>query len=116
MLSLTGVPPLAGFVGKFYVLSSAINSGLIWLAVIAVLNSAISAYYYIRVIVAMYAQEGGAPVTGVSAHPGVLISIAIGVAGTIVIGLLPQPYMRAAVDAFASASGPPGYSSTAMLP
>lgn len=116
MLSLTGVPPLAGFVGKFYVLSAAINSGLVWLTVIAVLNSAISAYYYIRVVVAMYAQEGGAPVARVTAHPGVVISIAIGVAGTILIGLLPQPYMRASVDAFASAVGPPGYSATAMLP
>jgi NADH-quinone oxidoreductase subunit N len=117
MLSLTGVPPLAGFVGKFYVLSAATNAGLIWLVVIAVINSAISAYYYIGVIVAMYAQEGGAPVERMTAHPGLLISIAIAVAGTILIGLLPQPYMSAAVNAFAAAVGHPSYATaTAMLP
>jgi NADH-quinone oxidoreductase subunit N len=117
MLSLTGVPPLAGFVGKFYVLSAAINAGLIWLVVLAVINSAISAYYYIGVIVAMYAQEGGTPVERMTAHPGVLISIAVAVAGTILIGLLPQPYMSAAVNAFAAAVGHPSYATaTAMLP
>lgn len=117
MLSLTGVPPLAGFVGKFYVLSAATNAGLIWLVVLAVINSAISAYYYIGVVVAMYAQEGGAPVERMTAHPGLLISIAIAVAGTILIGLLPEPYMSAAVNAFAAAVGHPGYATaTAMLP
>ncbi|HTT74824.1 MAG TPA: NADH-quinone oxidoreductase subunit N [Candidatus Binataceae bacterium] len=116
MLSLTGVPPLAGFVGKFYVLSAAVNAGLIWLVILAVLNSAASAYYYVGVIIAMYAQEGGAPAERASAHPGVLISIAAGVAGTIVIGVVPQPYMNSAVNAFASAEGHPGYSATVMLP
>jgi NADH-quinone oxidoreductase subunit N len=116
MLSLTGVPPLAGFVGKFYVLSAAINAGLVWLVVLAVIMSAISAYYYIGVIVAMYVQEGGAPAERMTAHPGLVISIAIAVAGTILIGLLPQPYMNASVDAFASAVGHPGYTATAMLP
>ncbi|HUN57246.1 MAG TPA: NADH-quinone oxidoreductase subunit N [Candidatus Binataceae bacterium] len=117
MLSLTGVPPLAGFVGKFYVLSAAINAGLVWLVVLAVINSAISAYYYIGVVVAMYAQEGGAPAPRMTAHPGLLISIAVAVAGTILIGLLPQPYMSAAVNAFAAAVGHPGYATaTAMLP
>src|SRR5271156_6640598 len=109
MLSLTGVPPLAGFVGKFYVLSAAMNAGLVWLVVLAVVNSAISAYYYVGVIVAMYAQEGGAPGERPAARPGLLISIAVGVAGTILIGLLPQPYMGAAVNAFASAIGHPSY-------
>jgi len=115
MLSLTGVPPLAGFVGKFYVLSAAMNAGLVWLVVLAVVNSAISAYYYVGVIVAMYAQEGGAPVERLAARPGLLISIAVGVAGTILIGLLPQPYMGAAVNAFASAIGHPSYRAAMML-
>jgi NADH-quinone oxidoreductase subunit N len=116
MLSLTGVPPLAGFVGKFYILSAAINSGLIWLSVLLVLNSAISAYYYVRVIVVMYAQEGGAAVPSTGARAGVIISVAVGVAGTILIGLLPQPYMRAAVISYTSAVGHPRYNATAMLP
>ena len=59
MLSLAGVPPLAGFVGKFYIFSAALDAGLVWLVIIAVLNSVISAYYYIGVIVAMYMQGAG---------------------------------------------------------
>src|SRR5882757_2318137 len=54
MLSLGGIPPTAGFMGKFWLFSSAIEAGFVWLAVIGVLNSAISLYYYIRVIVFMY--------------------------------------------------------------
>ena len=54
MLSLTGIPPHGGFFGKFFVFRSAINNGLTWLAIIGVLNSAVSAFFYLRVIVAMY--------------------------------------------------------------
>jgi NADH-quinone oxidoreductase subunit N len=105
LLSLTGVPPLAGFVGKFYIFSAALNAGLIWLVVIAALNSVMSAYYYIGVIVAMYMQEGGVAVEQMGRRPGLLISVAVGVAGVIVLGVYPQPYMGAAVNAFASALG-----------
>lgn len=108
LLSLTGVPPLAGFVGKFYVFSAALDAGLVWLVVIAALNSVASAYYYIMVIVAMYMQEGGVEIQGLTTRPALLISIAVAVAGTIIIGIYPQPYMGAAVNAFASAFGPRG--------
>lgn len=54
MLSLLGLPPLAGFVAKFYVLSSAVSSGMIWLAIVALVNSVISAYYYLNVVRVMY--------------------------------------------------------------
>ncbi len=57
MLSLTGIPPTLGFLGKYYVFISAINSGLWWLAVIGALNSAIAAFYYLRVIWYMYFEE-----------------------------------------------------------
>ena len=57
MLSLVGIPPLAGFVAKFYLFGSAVRAGYLWLTVIAVLNSAIAAYYYLRVIVYMYMRE-----------------------------------------------------------
>jgi NADH-quinone oxidoreductase subunit N len=105
LLSLIGVPPLAGFVGKFYVFVAALNAGLVWLVVIAVLNSALSAYYYIGVIVAMYMQEGGATVPQLSRRPGLLISIAVGIAGVVILGVYPQPYMGASVNAFATAVG-----------
>ena len=116
MLSLAGVPPLAGFVGKFYVFSAALSGGLVWLVIIAVLNSVISAYYYIGVIVAMYMQEGRVEVEQMSARPGLLISIAVAVAGTVIIGLFPQPPINAAVNAFASAVGRPAIHATALLP
>jgi len=58
MLSLTGVPPTLGFVGKFYLFSSVIAGGYYWLAIIGVLTSLISAYYYLRVVVTMYMREG----------------------------------------------------------
>ncbi len=60
LLSLAGVPPTIGFFGKFYLFTSAIGEGLIWLALWGVLNSVISAYYYLRPIVVMYMKEGEA--------------------------------------------------------
>jgi NADH-quinone oxidoreductase subunit N len=57
LLSLIGIPPLAGFFGKLYVFSAAVQAGYVWLVVIAVLNSAVSVYYYLRVIVVMYMKE-----------------------------------------------------------
>jgi proton-translocating NADH-quinone oxidoreductase chain N len=90
MLSLTGIPPTAVFVGKFYVLAAAIDNGLVWLAVVAVVNSVISLYYYVGVIRAMYVLPAAtdAPV----AEPASL-QVALGVAGlgTLIIGLYPQP-------------------------
>jgi NADH-quinone oxidoreductase subunit N len=58
MLSFTGVPPTLGFVGKFYLFSSTIEGGFIGLALIGVLTSLVSAYYYLRVVVIMYMQDG----------------------------------------------------------
>ena len=54
MLSLGGIPPTAGFMGKFWLFSAAIDGGYYWLAVIGVLNSAVSLYYYLRVVVFMW--------------------------------------------------------------
>jgi NADH-quinone oxidoreductase subunit N len=116
LLSLTGVPPLAGFVAKFYIFAAALNAGLVWLVVIAVLNSVVSAYYYVGVIVAMYMQEGGVAVEQMSRRPGLLISVAVGVAGVIALGVYPQPYMGAAVSAFASALGRQPLHAVSMLP
>lgn len=62
MLSFTGMPPTLGLVGKFYLFRTAIEGGFIWLAVIGVLTSLISAYYYLRVVVVMYMREGDAQV------------------------------------------------------
>jgi NADH-quinone oxidoreductase subunit N len=58
MLSFTGVPPTMGFIGKFYLFRSVVEAGFVWLAIIGVLTSLVSAYYYLRVVVYMYMQAG----------------------------------------------------------
>jgi NADH-quinone oxidoreductase subunit N len=58
MFSLTGIPPFAGFVGKYYLFASAVQSGLTWLAVLGVITSLLSAYYYLRIVVYMYFRDG----------------------------------------------------------
>jgi NADH-quinone oxidoreductase subunit N len=62
MFSLAGIPPTAGFFAKYYLFSAAIEQGMVGLAVIAVLNSALSLYYYLRVIVTMYMRKSDTPV------------------------------------------------------
>ena len=58
MFSFTGVPPTIGFVGKFYIFRTVLQAGYIWLALIGVFTSLISAYYYLRVVIIMYMEEG----------------------------------------------------------
>jgi NADH-quinone oxidoreductase subunit N len=106
LLSLTGVPPLTGFFGKFYLFSAALDAHLVWLTVIAVINSVASAYYYLGVISTMYVQQGGAEPVPLSARPALIATLVIAAVGTILIGLFPQPYVSVASDAFASAFSP----------
>ena len=89
MLSLGGIPPTAGFMGKFWLFSAAIESGYVWLAVIGVLNSAVSLYYYVRIIVFMYLRKdatGSEP----TATPALTFTLALAVAATLVLGVYPQ--------------------------
>ena len=90
LLSLGGLPPLAGFVAKFFIFSAALKEGHIILVIIAVLNSAISFYYYLKVIVFMYMKE---PVKEfhISLTPMTLLVIAISAFGTIQLGIFPDP-------------------------
>ncbi len=90
MFSLTGIPPLAGFFGKFFVFQAAIDGGYAWLAAIGMLNSAIAAYYYLRVVVAMYfepatADSAATRRTWSALRVGVFVSAAL----TIAIGIWP---------------------------
>jgi len=116
LLSFTGVPPLVGFIGKFYIFSGALQAGLVWLVVIAVLNSVMAAYYYIYIIVAMYMQEGGVAVGSMSRRPGLVATIAIALIATILIGIYPAPYMTAATTAFNSALGLGPIHAASLLP
>ena len=89
MLSLAGFPPLAGFTGKFYMFRSAVLSGDTTLAIIGVLNSLLSVVYYLRVIVAMYMEEGGAEGKSFGQSPYLYLAIALAVAGTLYLGIAP---------------------------
>jgi len=95
MLSLGGIPPTAGFMGKFWLFSAAIESGYVWLAVIGVLNSAISLYYYLRIVVFMYLKQetsGSEPVT----TPALTFTLAVALAATIALGVYPRLLFDAA--------------------
>jgi NADH-quinone oxidoreductase subunit N len=89
MLSLAGVPPLVGFAGKFYVFRAAIESGYVGLAVIGVLNSVVSAYYYIWIIVTMYMREGELEPPPLSSRPYLAATIGIAFAATVLLGVFP---------------------------
>jgi NADH-quinone oxidoreductase subunit N len=95
MLSLGGIPPTAGFMGKFWLFGAAIESDYIWLAVIGVVNSAISLYYYVRVVVFMWIKEEttGSPVL---ASPMLATALVIATLGTIGLGLYPRPLFELA--------------------
>jgi NADH-quinone oxidoreductase subunit N len=88
LISLTGIPPTAGFLAKFYIFSSAVQHGLLWLVIIAVLNSVISAYYYLRVVKVMWFNEpkfDGTVPTTFSLRTALIICCI----GVILLGILP---------------------------
>ncbi len=87
MLSLTGIPLTAGFVGKFMIFSSAIQAGLIGLAVIGVLTSVVSAFYYVRVVVNMYLRDSAVDAQPALETPYVRWAINISLAGTMIFGI-----------------------------
>ena len=94
MLSLTGIPPTALFFGKFLLFGAAINSGFLWLAVVGILNSVVSLFYYVGVIRAMFLMPApdGAGLVAESALARVLLAVTV--AGTLAIGIFPQPFIR----------------------
>jgi NADH-quinone oxidoreductase subunit N len=89
MLSLGGIPPTAGFMGKLWLFGAAIDAGYVWLAVIAVLNSAISLYYYIRIVVFMYIKPQGAG-SEVKTTPALGLALAVALVATLVVGIYPR--------------------------
>jgi NADH-quinone oxidoreductase subunit N len=95
LLSLTGIPPTAGFVGKFYIFGAAIKAGYVWLALIAVINTAISLFYYMRVAMVMYMQEAPRALVLSSSRP-LHAAVALAVLGTLIIGIYPQWFLKLA--------------------
>jgi NADH-quinone oxidoreductase subunit N len=106
LLSLTGIPGTAGFIGKFYVFSGVVWAGLWWLVVIGVVLSAVSAYYYLRVIIYMFFKEPEedftvrSPISG-----GMAASLAVSAIATIVVGVVPSWVWDAVTRAFGSLFG-----------
>jgi NADH-quinone oxidoreductase subunit N len=102
LFSLAGIPPTGGFMGKFYIFSAAVKEGYIGLAVIGVLNSVVSVYYYLRVTVAMYMEdpsgEGEAPKPVFS--PALVLAVVISAYGVLSLGLFPSGYVAMVKQSF----------------
>lgn len=90
LLSLAGFPPTAGFVGKFYIFKSAVQSGHIWLVIIGAINTAISAFYYLRVVVTMYMREPEEELEFSPYASTLVIGLIIAAVGVLLIGVLPS--------------------------
>lgn len=93
MLSLAGIPATAGFIGKWYLFAATIQADYTWLAVVAVINSTISLYYYLRVVVYMYMMEPESE-ERYHASPFLVGALAVSVVLTLFIGLYPQPLIE----------------------
>lgn len=95
LFSLAGIPPTAGFFGKFYIFMGAVRAGLVWLAVIGMLNSAVSAYYYLRVIMIMYMSEPEGEAQILLSRP-MTWGLAVSVLGVFALGLMPDTFLALA--------------------
>lgn len=107
LLSLAGIPPLAGFMGKFYLFSAAVQANMVWLAIVGVLNAIVALYYYLTVIKIMYvdSSDDDSPIQVPRAHAFTLVVTSVGV---LLMGTIPSvPWFEWAVTA-ASGLGLPG--------
>ena len=101
LISLTGVPISAGFVGKYFLFSAAVNAGYTNLAIVGMVMSVVSAYYYLRIVVAMYMREPAGPDEWAPVGLGAGVALAISVAVVLGLGVYPAPVLtwaRAAVS------------------
>ncbi|MFZ5809487.1 MAG: NADH-quinone oxidoreductase subunit N [Chloroflexota bacterium] len=96
MLSFTGVPPTLGFLGKFYLFRAVLEGGFVGLAVIGVLTSLVSAYYYLRIVVIMYMQDGEPQVEG---GLGLRLTAGLAALAVVVLSLFASPFLQWAVQA-----------------
>ncbi|MCU1431945.1 MAG: proton-translocating NADH-quinone oxidoreductase, chain [Actinotalea sp.] len=103
LLSFAGIPLTAGFTGKFAVFSAAVEGGLTWLAVVGVVVSAAAVFFYVRLIVLMFFTDpvgtAGESTTVVRSEGFTTVAIALGVLGTIALGVLPSPVLDLLADA-----------------
>jgi len=98
LLSLAGMPPTAGFIGKYFLFAGLVETQHSTLAIIAVLNAAVSMYFYLRVVVAMFMKESNEK-TGLSLSPGILVAMGVALIFTLWIGIYPDPFINLARQA-----------------
>lgn len=93
LLSLTGIPITAGFVGKFYLFGAAVGAGHVFLAIVGVLMSVVSAYYYLRVVVAMYMREPVGEDAWAPIGSAATLGLALSAAAVLILGVYPAPVL-----------------------
>jgi NADH-quinone oxidoreductase subunit N len=96
LISLTGIPPTGGFTGKFYLFAAAVEAGYIWLVLIAVINSAVSLYYYMRVAMVMYMRELPPQGIAMCESPALYLGLFLAAAATLFLGIFPGPILELA--------------------
>ena len=97
MFSLAGVPGTAGFMGKFYVFAAGLKAGQVPLVIIALINSAVAAYYYLRVVVMMYTKEPVEEFEKVTVAPGMVAAVAVTVLAVFQLGIVPHMVMTSSM-------------------
>jgi NADH-quinone oxidoreductase subunit N len=102
LLALTGIPLTGGFVGKLYLFAAAIEKGWTWVAVIGVITSAISLYYYFRIVVYMYQRDSTVTTPIALRSPALVAVIALCALLTVLLGVVPQPFLKMAEWSLAS--------------
>jgi NADH-quinone oxidoreductase subunit N len=98
LLSLAGIPPLAGFLAKYYVFAAAVQAGYLWLVIIALLTSVVALYYYANVVRLMYFVADTNPHHITPSFPAGLV-LTLACAGVVIFGIIPQPILQLALNA-----------------
>ncbi|MBM3299572.1 MAG: NADH-quinone oxidoreductase subunit N, partial [Deltaproteobacteria bacterium] len=98
LFSLAGMPPTAGFVGKFTIFAAAVREGYIWLVVVGVLTSAASVFYYFRVVMKMYMEEPETEPDRLEFSPSMILALGIAVVAVLYIGIFPTAYLNLALE------------------
>ena len=103
LLSLGGLPPTAGFIGKWYIFSAAVSAGYYWLAIIGVLTSVVSVFFYLRVVVMMYMADREAGLPAPAAIPGVgMAALMVAIIAIVYLGVLPTRVLDFAAESIAT--------------
>jgi len=98
LLSLAGIPPTAGFIGKYFIFLSLVETGHYYLAVLAVAYAVVALYYYFRIVVAMFMRKAAEAVP-LATSVGIRLALAVSLSMTLVIGIYPQPFISMAREA-----------------